>query len=57
MVKLSGSDPYCSTFASCVASAWVKLPVIWAEPLGIAEVVSGAVTTFPSRTIAIVSSQ
>ena len=57
MVKLSGSDPYCSTFASCVASAWVKLPVIWASPLGIAWVVTGAVTTFPSRTTAMVASQ
>ena len=57
MVKFSGSDPYCSTFCSWVASVWVKPPVIWASPLGMAEVVSGAVTTFPSRTIAMVSSQ
>ena len=57
ILKFSGSDPYCSTFCSWVACAWVKPPVIWAVPLGMAEVVSGAVITFPSRTIPMVSSQ
>ena len=57
IVKFSGSAPYVSTFASCVASAWVKLPVTWKVPPGMAPLVSGAVVTFPSRTTAMVSSQ
>ena len=57
ILKFSGSDPYCSTLASCVACACVKLPVIWAEPPGMASVISGAETTLPSSAMATVPSQ
>jgi len=55
-LKFSGSDPYFSTFCSCAAVAWVKPPLMVKLPPGIEPLVSGAVTTFPSRTMATRSS-
>src|SRR5919206_2492642 len=47
----SGSEPYLSTSARFLASAWVKLPVIRVcSPGGMAEVICGADTTSVSST-------
>src|SRR6476659_9845651 len=51
-VKLSGSAPHFSWLASSVAVVWVKLPVIWVLPPGMAPLIRGAETTFPSRVTA-----
>ena len=50
--RSSGTEPNFSSFCSCVASAWVKLPVIWALPPGIAPMICGDETTLPSRATA-----
>ncbi len=53
--KSAGRAPLCNWAASSSACARVKFPVIWALPPGIGPSVCGAVTTFPSKTTAIVS--
>ncbi len=57
ILKFSGNDPYFSWFCSCVAVVWVKSPVICESPPAMGLSISGAETTFPSRTIAKVFSQ
>jgi flavorubredoxin len=55
--KSAGRAPLSNWAASSSACARVKFPVIWALPPGIGPPVSGAVTTFPSKTTAMVPSQ
>ena len=50
--RSSGTEPNFSSFCSWVASAWVKLPVIWALPPAMAPWICGDDTTLPSRAIA-----
>jgi hypothetical protein len=50
--NFSGSAPYLRLLASDIDEAWVKLPLITAEPLTIGESTVGAESTLPSRTTA-----
>ena len=49
----SGSAPYLQAVGQALgATAWVKLPLIWAWPSGIRPFMVGAEITWPSSTIA-----
>ena len=51
-VSLAGSAPDRSVTARSLASATVKLPLIWPEPPRIGSRMTGAETTLPSRMMA-----
>ena len=50
--KDSGSEPNFSCWASYCADCWVKLPLIWVLPPGIASWMFSAETTWVSSTTA-----
>ena len=52
----SGRAPYLSSLTSWLACVWPPMLVICTLPAGMACVVCGAETTFPSSTIAVWSS-